>query len=196
MVDYKIVLGVITLVIAFVSYIPYFRDLFAGRTKPHAFSWFVWTIITSTAFAVQVTEKGGAGSWATGTIAFCCLIVFVFALFKGKRHFHLIDWVCLTAALIGFALWQLAKNPVAAVVLITLADATGYIPTFRKGYAHPFEDTPITYGLNGLSFFISLFALESLTLTTWLYPASLVITNGSFTAMMYVRRWQVKHGKK
>lgn len=197
MVYYKIVLGIVALVIALVSYIPYFRDLFAGRTKPHAFSWLVWTVIPSIAFGVQVAEKGGPGTWATGVIALICFIVFLLALFKGKRHFHHTDWICLIVALIALALWQLAENPAAAVVLIILADAIGYMPTFRKGYLHPFEDTPITYGLNGLSFFISIFALENLAITTWLYPASLVVTNSAFTIMMYVRRWQVRkhHGK-
>lgn len=189
--DYKVVLGVITLVIAFVSYVPYFRDLFAGRTKPHAFSWFVWMVITGIAFAVQVAEKGGAGTWVTGVTALLCLVIFVFALFKGKRHFHLTDWICLLAAMVALALWQLAENPLAAVVLITLTDAIAFIPTFRKGFVKPYEDTPITFGLNGLKFFISLFALNSVTMTTWLYPASLVVTNWAFAAMVYARRRQV-----
>jgi len=192
MVDYKVVLGILTLVIALVSYVPYFRDLFAGRTKPHAFSWFVWMVITGVAFGVQVSEGGGAGTWVTGVTAVLCLVIFVLALFKNQRHFHLIDWMCLLGALVSLAFWQLAENPAAAAVLITLTDAIAFIPTFRKGYHKPREDTPITFGLNGLKFFISIFALETLTLATWLYPASLVITNWSFATMMYVRRRQVK----
>jgi hypothetical protein len=193
MVDYKIALGILTLIIAFVSYVPYFRDLFAGRTKPHAFSWFVWMVITGIAFAVQVAEKGGAGTWVTGVTALLCLVIFIFALFKGKRHFHITDWLCLLAAMVALALWQFAENPLAAVILISLTDAIAFIPTYRKGYLHPFEDTPITFGLNGLKFFISLFALDSVTVTTWLYPASLTVTNWAFAAMMYVRRRQVTH---
>jgi hypothetical protein len=36
--DYKAYLAIGTVVLAAASYVPYFRDMFAGKTKPHAFS--------------------------------------------------------------------------------------------------------------------------------------------------------------
>jgi hypothetical protein len=116
----------------------------------------------------------------------------VFALFRDQKHFHTADWICLVGALVALALWRLADSPVSAAVLITLTDAIAFIPTFRKGYHKPREDTPATFGINGLKFFISLFALQNYNLATWLYPASLVLSNWAFAMMMYVRRRQVK----
>ncbi len=190
-INYKVALGVLTLAIAFVSYVPYFRDIIAGRTKPHTFSWFVWTVLTGIAFGVQVAEHAGPGAWATGITTLLCLVVFVFGLVKGNVRFPLVDWLCLGLALVGLVLWQVADNPIAAVILITLTDAFAFIPTFRKGYVKPYEDTPSTFWLSGLKFFISLFALESVTLSTWLYPASLVLTNWVFVTMVYMRRKQI-----
>ena len=191
MVDYKVVLGLLAIIISLIGYIPYFRDIFSGKTKPHAFSWFVWSVITGIGFGIQFTEKGGAGSWVTGFTAVICTVIFVLALFKGKRSFPLTDWAALVAALMALVLWLVAKQPVASVLLITATDAIAFVPTFRKAYHHPHEDTAITFGLNGLKFFISLFALESWTLTTWLYPMSLIISNWAFTLMMYIRRKQL-----
>jgi hypothetical protein len=188
MLPYKVILSSLAVLIALISYIPYFRNIFLGRTKPHAFSWLVWSVLTGIAFAAQVVEKGGAGAWVTGFTAVACFTIFVFALFRGKRRFPLFDWLCLLAAFAGIALWVYTDNPAIAVVIVTLTDALAFAPTFRKGYQKPFEETASTFALSSLKFLIALFALESYSLATWLYPASLVLMNGAFVVMLLIRR--------
>lgn len=51
MADYKIILGLVAVVVGFVGYIPYLRDLFKGTTKPHVFSWGVWA--TNSVFVIM-----------------------------------------------------------------------------------------------------------------------------------------------
>ena len=58
---YKIILGSLAGIIAIVSYIPYLKDVLKGKTKSHAFSWFVWAMLTGIGFAVQIFEHGGVG---------------------------------------------------------------------------------------------------------------------------------------
>lgn len=191
MIGYKVIIGVIAAVIALLSYIPYFRNMFSGKTKPHAFSWLVWAVLLSIGFAAQVVENGGAGAWVAGSTAFLCFAIFVFALFKGKRDFPLFDWLCLLGAGIAIAIWRMTNDALIAVILVTLIDALGFLPTFRKAYHRPHEDTITTFGLNGLGFFLSLFALETYTVATWLYPASLVLTNSLFVLLVAIRRKQL-----
>ena len=90
--DYKIVFGYIATILAFIGYVPYFRDIIRNQTKPHAFSWLVWGILTGIAFTAQVTENAGAGAWVTGFSSLVCLIIFLLALFKGNRTFILSDF--------------------------------------------------------------------------------------------------------
>ena len=188
MIDYKIILGVLAILIGLISYVPYFRNIFSGRTKPHAFSWFVWAILTGIAFAAQVVEHGGAGAWVTGFTAFICFVVFLLALYKGKRDFPLFDWLCLVSAFVAMGLWWYAKDPTGSVILITITDALAFLPTFRKGYYKPREETATTFALSATKFFVALFALEAFTFVTVLYPASLVIMNGAFVVLLCVRR--------
>jgi len=186
--DYKTFLGGLAVVVALVSLLPYFRDMYKGTTKPHAFSWFVWALLTGIAFVAQVFEGGGPGAWLTGVSALLNFIVFVIALRYGSWKFSRFDWIALVLALLAIAAWKITSLPVLAVILVTIADALGYLPTFRKGYIRPDEETVSTYALSGVMFFISLFALEVFTLTTWLYPLSLVITNALFVTMILFRR--------
>ena len=192
MVSYKIFLGSLSIIIAIISYIPYFRNIFRGRTKPHAISWFVWGVLTTIAFVAQVVEKGGAGAWVTGFTAIVCFTIAALAFIKGERQFVLFDWLSLLAAMASLILWWLTKEPLTAVILITITDAFGFLPTFRKGYHKPDEETAITFALSGVKFLISIFALETLTLATWLFPLSLVITNGLFVVLLVVRRVQLR----
>lgn len=189
--EYKIILGVIATAIGFLSYIPYFRDIFKGKTKPHAFSWLVWSVLTGIAFFAQIVKGGGAGSWVNAGTAIMCLSVFVTALFWGERNIKLSDWLSLLGAGAGLALWALTSDPFAAVVLVAIIDALGFIPTYRKSFYKPYEETMSTFMVSTMKYAISLLALGSFNPTTWLFPASLVLTNGAFVILLFIRRKQI-----
>jgi hypothetical protein len=190
-VDYKLLLGALAVIVGFIGYIPYFRNIINGKTKPHAFSWLVWGILTAIAFVGQVTSNGGAGTWVTGFTALICFAVFILALRKGKKDFPLTDWISLAGAGIALLLWFITSNPLTAIILITIIDALGFIPTFRKSFVRPNEETMFTYLMSGIKFIIGIVALEQYSLVTVLYPLSLVITNAVFILMLLIRRKQL-----
>ena len=192
--DYKSVIGVTATVIAFISYIPYFKDIFANKTKPHAFSWLVWGILTAIGFAGQVVDGAGPGAWVTGFTAVICFFIFIAGVVKGRKNIVLIDWLSLIGAGLALILWYLTKGPSLSVILISVIDALGFFPTFRKSYFKPNEETLITYFLSGFKFLLSLFALSNFTITTSLYPISLVVMNWAFIGMLFIRRKQLSKG--
>ena len=100
----------------------------------------------------------------------------------------MVDWISISSVFIGIFVWWITGNPLGAVIIITLTDIIAYIPTFRKGYRRPFEETASLFGLDGIRALVSVFALEVFTLTTALYPLSVVITNGAFVTLLLVRR--------
>ena len=176
---------------ALVSYIPYIRNMLSGKTKPHAFSWLVWGVLTAVAFVGQVSEGAGPGAWVTGFTAFVSFFIFITALKTGEKDITKSDWLSLIGAGVAMLLWWATSDPLVAVVLITLIDALGFYPTFRKSYSKPYQETAITFAISGLKFIVAIFALENLTPVTWLYPASLVLMNGIFVVMLMIRRKQV-----
>jgi hypothetical protein len=185
-ISFKEALGLIAIVIAVAGYIPYFRDLFSGKTKPHAFSWLIWGLLTAIAFAGQIAGHAGAGSWVMGFTAFTTFVIF--SLFYGEKNITRSDWLCLILALSAIPLWIATRHPVASMILVTVIDALGFWPTFRKSYSKPNEETAFTYFLSGAKFFLSLVALDRYSIVTWLYPVSLVIMNWGFVLMALIRR--------
>jgi hypothetical protein len=192
MMYYKDLLGYLATAIALAGYIPYFRDIFRNKTKPHAFSWLVWAVLTGIAFAAQVVGGGGAGAWVTGFSAFVCFTVFLLALKKGQKTFSRFDWISLLSAFGALLLWVLTNNPVLSVLLVTAIDAIGFLPTFRKGYHNPFEETVSTFLLSSVKWVFAIFALNTFSILTWFYPASLILMNGLFVVLLLVRRKRLK----
>jgi uncharacterized membrane protein YhaH (DUF805 family) len=184
----KTLLGIAATLLALYSYIPYFRDIFAGKTKPHAFSWLVWFLLTAVAFVAQIKDGGEAGAWVTGFTALVAFAIFMAAITRGERNITKSDWLCLIGSFLAMGLWAVTDSPLMAVVLITVIDALGFAPTFRKAYRRPQEETLITFILSAIKFVIAIAALSNYSAVTVLYPASLVLMNGLFVTMLIVRR--------
>lgn len=188
MTEYKIIAGYLSIIVAIIAYIPYFRGIIADKIKPHAFSWLVWSFLVGITFVAQIVKHGGAGAWVTGFTALVCFVIFLFALVKGERRFVPLDWVSLGAAFAALILWQVTKDLTLSVVLVTITDALGFLPTLRKGYFKPNEDSPVLWSITALKWVLSIIALESYSLVTLLYPVYLVIVNGFFGILLLRRR--------
>ncbi|HTL39425.1 MAG TPA: hypothetical protein VL306_01295 [Methylomirabilota bacterium] len=186
--EYKIVLAIVAAIVGLFGYIPYIRDIYRGKTKPHIFSWFIWGTLEGIAFIAQLAKGGGAGAWVTGLAAFITFSIALSCLHQKDRDIKLFDWLALGGALIGIVLWVSTKNPLHAVICVCVSDGLGFVPTFRKAYFKPNEETLIEYSMSAVKWLIAIFALKSINLTTVLYPASLILSNTIFVSMVMVRR--------
>lgn len=190
--DYKFFLGLASIVIAVLSYSFYFHDIFNHETKPHAFSWFIWGILMSISFFAQISHNAGSGSWVIGFTALVCFLISFLAFKRGMRDIKPLDWLGLIGALFSLILWFVIKQPVFSIILVTIAYSLGFFPTFRKSFNRPQDETLITFLLNGLKFFISLFALSNISFITIFYPLALVVLNWFFAGMLFMRRKQLR----
>ncbi|HDZ23245.1 MAG TPA: hypothetical protein ENH70_01750 [Desulfobacteraceae bacterium] len=174
--------------IAVATHFPYIIHTIRGETKPHAFSWLIWALLSAIAFAGQVVSSGGPGSWITGLMCIISASVFFLALIKGERNITRFDLCCLVFSLSAIFVWILTDVPLWSIVLVTIIDAVAFAPTFRKSYSRPDQETVVTYIGNIAKWTLSLLALDSRSLTTSLYPLSLVVSNSAFAVLIFVRR--------
>jgi len=79
--DIKILFAVIATVLGILAFLPYFRDMFKLRTKPHTYTWLIWTLTQGTAVvAIWV----GGGGWGALSLTVGLLLVFGVFLFSFK----------------------------------------------------------------------------------------------------------------
>lgn len=187
----KELLGVIAVIMTFIAYIPYYRDILKGKTHPHIYSWSLWLLLTALIVALQI--KGGAGPATFVTIAagLMCLGVIVLGLKYGKKDITTLDTYVLFLALIAIGFWVFAKQPLVALFLGVVADILAFIPTIRKSWNKPQTETLSLYITNGIRFTIALLAVREYTLLSTLWIVVWAVGNYSFALMLVLRRKQI-----
>jgi len=185
------ILGLLSVLIILYGSTNYIYTVFRGGTRPHAFSWLIWGVLNTVGFTAQVTQGAGAGSWTGGLASTTCFTIFLVALFKGERNISRSDWITLCVALSAIPLWVLTKTPTWSVILICMINTLGLFPTIRKSWAKPYEESTGAYTLLSLCHLFALLAIEHYTISTWLYPAVLVLSNGGLATFLVLRRRRV-----
>lgn len=191
MLEYKIIFALIAATLEVLANFPYIRDILARRTKPHLFTWLIWTLLTGISFFILVSEGVGVGAWVTGVTAVTCLGILILSFFFGERKITSFDWICLILAFASLALWKSTDDAFLAMIIIILIDTLGFIPTFRKSFLKPYEETLSTYLLVTCKHLLTLLALQMYTPTTIIYPSFLLMTNFLFVSMLIIRRKKV-----
>lgn len=190
------ILGFISTALMLASRGVYFTSIFRGQTKPHAFSWLIWGVISSIGFAAQVAEGAGAGAWARGVSAATCFMLVILALMQsGRGMITRADWITLAAAFLTIPLWVVTKTPVWSVVIVVIIDLIGYAPTVRKSWGSPWQEKALSYFISSACAFFAVLAVENYTLSTWLYSATLTFSNAAMGVILLWRR-QVLRGVK
>lgn len=181
--------GLISLVLALAGYAPYIKDIFAHKTKPHAFSWLVWATLAAIAFAIQLTHNAGAGAWLMGITTAATLFIFGLSIRYGERRILPLDWLSLVFAGLALFLWFLTDRPFLSVILITLIDSIGgFVPTIRKSITNPHQETVSLYFIYGVSLCFSLLALRDFSFVNSFYSASFIFIDWGMGTFLLLRR--------
>lgn len=184
----KAIFGFAALVLGVIPFFPYLRDIFAGKTKPHLYSWLVWSVLQTTGVVAMVLGGAGYGAMGLGFNAIFVFVVLALSFKFGTKNITLFDTFCFIGALAAVAAWIVEKNPLYSVVLVTLIDFVAFLPTYRKSYVEPYTETPLSYALWALSDVCGVAALASYSVVTTLYVASLIATNALCVAIILLRR--------
>lgn len=181
-------IGFVALSIGAAQICVYIVSILRKRTRPHLFTWLVWSLLSSIAFLAQLHDHAGPGSWAVGMDAFGCLMIAILCLKYRDREITRSDWIALIASLTAVIPWIMTNDPLYSVILISVIDVAAFYPTFRKSWARPHEESLLTYNISSSKMLLSLLALDNFTVTTSLFMIVLISTNMIFVTMCYVRR--------
>ena len=190
--DIKVILGAVAALLAAGSAYLYIRDIFRGNTKPHIFTWLIWSIVTVIGFLGQWFTGAGAGSWATGVSAVYTVFVFFLAFKYGTPDITTFDKICLGLALISIIPWLLTDNIVLSVLLAAFTDVVGFVPTIRKTWRAPKSESFGSQLFDAVKHTLSILSLQSYSLTTWVYPAAVLGAKLVVIAEIVLLRWVKK----
>lgn len=174
--ELKVLLGLIAAALALISSCIYIKDIFRGNTKPHTYTWLIWSIVTTIAFFGQWVSGGGPGSWATGVAAIVTIITLFLSFKYGTKDVTRFDTICLVLALISILPWLLTKNVLWSVLLATAIDLIAFIPTMRKTWRAARSESLGSMFVDALKHILSTVSMGSYSLVTLIYPLSVLVT--------------------
>lgn len=180
----KLTIAIIASVLAIVGNVPYLIDVWKKRVEPHAYTWFIWSIVSCVIFFGQLAKGAGVGAIPTAASEVFTIIIFIFSLKHGFKHIKKVDHIFLAVALLGLIPWALTKDPTISVVIVVAIDLVAFVPTLRKTYKNPETETPVLYSMNVLRHTLMLFSLQAYNIATMLHSFSMIITNTMMTVFI------------
>ena len=183
----KETIAVIAALLAVVGNVPYLMDIYKGRVKPHAYTWFVWTIVSAITFLGQLAKGAGIGALPTAVSEGFTVIIFFFSLKYGFKPITKTDTFFLLLALAGIIPWILTKDPTISVIVAVTIDLIAFVPTLRKTWEYPASETTILYSMNVLRHILALFSLQAYNIATTLHSIAMIMTNALMTGFLLMR---------
>lgn len=178
----------------FTSYGIYLYSIYKGDTKPHPFSWFIWSSLTGIIFFAQLSDGGGIGTVITGLSGIVSLGIAALAFFLQKEiTISRSDKVIFVLSLFSIPLWLITDTPLWSVILVTCINMGGFYPTYRKSWSNPEQESCLSYAIGGIKHVFTLLALENISIITALTPASVVIVTSGLLLLITYRRWVLKN---
>ncbi len=189
--NYKIIISSLVVVLTFVGYVPYILDIIKKKTKPHVFTWLIFTLAGGTAYALQVFGGAGVGSWGLLMAVIACFIIFLLSLGVGNKDITRLDFIFLFLSLFALFLWIVVKQPIWSAILATSVEILGFAPTIRKSWNKPHSETLWSYEIAFFRHGISILALEKFNILTVLYPVAWIVLNLIFCIFLIIRRKKI-----
>lgn len=178
----------IAISIALIAYVPYIKDTLSGKTKPHAFSWTIWTVVSFLSFGIQLANNGGAGSLVNLLIGLLCTFIAIQGFVKGYTQIKAIDYLSIILSIVALILWIIVKQPTISVVLIILVDFFSFIPTIIKSWSNPQQETFVTWLLSIFRHIFTIASLSTISFLTAGYTIYALIINILFCALLLSRK--------
>lgn len=157
----------------------YLRATLAGRARPHAISWLIWSITPLISFFAELSAGVGIIAFLTLALAASPMMVFFAALFKDIRLLRAdrFDMLCITIALFGIVMWFATDSPAVAISIAIIADTVSCLPTLRKAYRDPHSEYPLTFLLSAGSMVLALLATQSISFEAFAFPVYVLSMN-------------------
>lgn len=184
----KIIFSIVSVLVYFFAFFPYIKGIIKKETQPHEFTWLIWGITQGTATAGLWIGGGGMGVLPSVLATVLVIFVFFLSLRDGKRDVTRGDGVVLIFALLAIGAWWFLDNPFLALILVSIIDLSGYIPTFRKSYNHPWTEKVLSWALFTTANVFEILALQKYNFLTLSYVIAISSANLLLLLFLLTRR--------
>lgn len=185
----KEIILTISVVLFFVSLIPYIAGILKGRVKPRPLSWLGWAMLLGVGIFSQIYEDGfNVSMLITIASSISCFIIFFISLIKNNFKNKKIDYVCFILGIMCMIVYIVTRDPLITTVLSISADFLVGIPTILNVYKVPKSENMLSWGIGTFAIFLSfIIALTESDFLLKIYPTYLFFFNALIFVLCFRR---------
>ena len=174
-------------IVNFVACLGYVRAILRHEASPNRVTWFLWAFVPLIAGAAQWQSGVGISTLVVLSVGAgpACVVLASFIAGTGSWKLGPFDYVCGACSLAALALWALTGDPVTAIVLSILGDATAALPTLRKAWLAPATEARATYLIAFVGMVLGIFSVQEATFAAYAFNAYLVLASSTLVLVLY-----------
>jgi len=184
----ELIAAIVSVILGLIAPLPYIKNIFWGETRPHIFSWFIWTVTICAGFYGQIIGGAGLGATALGVTVVMNIVVLIAALIKSRDYISKFDVIIFVMTGLAMIPWVFAEDAITSIILLAIIDFGGFLPTLRKSIKNPETESLSLYIISAAKHVFSLFALSAYNILTLTFPLMLIALNISIVAVLYLKR--------
>jgi len=187
--DIERMVGVLGALVISAAQAIYILNCVRRKITPSVLSWFGWSCLMGTSLVSQIVHKGwqwsmtGIASSAVG-----CLTIAAVAWFSGNFAFKRGDLAFLLAGLACVGIYVCSDDSWVTTIFAIVADALLGVPTIVKAWRLPDLERSVAWVLGVVSAALSLSICVGHSFIYVLFPAYLLLFNGSMAGLTWGRR--------
>ncbi len=182
--------GILAGVLSMLGFIPYIISILRGKTQPNKATWFIWAIVGGLLAFSYMAESDKSSIWLPFSYFVGPFIIAILALRYGYIKWSKLDTFCIIAALISIIPWILSDNATLTLLINTIIDGAGALPTLVKTYYESETEDLTAWSIFFAANVIQLFAIETWNIAS-LYPIYLVLLAANIT--LFILRDKIKN---
>ncbi|MFA4833863.1 MAG: hypothetical protein WC619_03380 [Patescibacteria group bacterium] len=175
-----------------ISFLPYIRDIFSGKTKPERISWLIWAGLGLISLFSQFAKGASYSLIMTGAQAVGDLFIFLLAIKYGLGGFLKRDIAALIGAGLGLFLWYITKEAAVALFIVIFVDAIGVVLTVIKSYEKPKTETISAWVFTFIGGFLGCLAVGGFNFILLVFPFYICLASLS---ILLAIKLGLKHNK-
>lgn len=179
-----LIASLITAALVFLSDGMYIVSILKGVTKPSRSSFWVWTLVQGMTAASYFASGGGYAVTLSAAYAVGFLLIAFLSLHHGSGHWERLDTVTILAAVAVMVIWALTGQAVLALMLLLFTDAIGAVPTLKKAWLRPTEESRPAWVLTCLATVVTIFSVQGWQWADKAYLLYMLLVNGSITILL------------
>lgn len=178
------------------SFIPYAKDIIAGKVKPSRSARLMMLLILLIGLLQQ--QSLGSGWLLAMTLGdgIGAIAILLLALKKGVGGLSRLDTACYALLAFDVAIWLSTGNALLALHLSILADVVAMTPVLHKTWCQPWTETPLFFLLGVVGPLLNILAVGRFSYSLLLFPVYIAAINLVETILILYRQQVIQASPK